>query len=344
MKVMVTGERGYIGAVLVPMLKEKGYEVVGYDSGFFAENLLEQFDEDYLKITKDIRDITREDLEGIDAIIHLAGLSNDPLGEFSPGLTEDINYNGTVRLAEMAKDVGVSRFVYASSQSMYGISDTCNELDEDDSEKNPVTAYAIAKWNAEQQLHSMSTDDFVVTSLRPSTVFGASPRLRCDIVFNNLVACAYTTGIIEIMSDGSPWRPVVHIKDVCSAFIAGLEAPAASVSGRAFNVGIPDGNFTVRDIAEAAQRSVPGSELIFTGEHTDPRTYRVSFKRILTELKDYYKPEWDLDMGGKELVEFFDRISFTEKQFRGQETIRLQQLSYLKETNRIDDTFRVVKN
>ena len=344
MKVMVTGERGYIGAVLVPMLKEKGYEVVGYDSGFFAENLLEQFDEDYLKITKDIRDITREDLEGIDAIIHLAGLSNDPLGEFSPGLTEDINYNGTVRLAEMAKDVGVSRFVYASSQSMYGISDTSNELDEDDSEKNPVTAYAIAKWNAEQQLHSMSKDDFVVTSLRPSTVFGASPRLRCDIVFNNLVACAYTTGIIEIMSDGSPWRPVVHIKDVCSAFIAGLEAPAASVSGRAFNVGIPDGNFTVRDIAEAAQRSVPGSELIFTGEHTDPRTYRVSFKRILTELKDYYKPEWDLDMGGKELVEFFDRISFTEKQFRGQETIRLQQLSYLKETNRIDDTFRVVKN
>jgi len=344
MKVMVTGERGYIGSVLVPILKEKGYEVVGYDSGYFSENLLEQFDEDYLKITKDIRDITREDLKGVDAIIHLAGLSNDPLGEFSPELTEDINYHGTMRLAEMAKDVGVSRFVYASSQSMYGISDTCNELDEDDSEKNPVTAYAIAKWNAEQQLHSMSTDDFVVTSLRPSTVFGASPRLRCDIVFNNLVACAYTTGIIEIMSDGSPWRPVVHIKDVCSAFIAGLEAPAASVSGRAFNVGIPDGNFTVRDIAEAAQRSVPGSELIFTGEHTDPRTYRVSFKRILTELKDYYKPEWDLDMGGKELVEFFDRISFTEKQFRGQETIRLQQLSYLKETNRIDDTFRVVKN
>ena len=344
MKVMVTGERGYIGAVLVPMLKEKGYEVVGYDSGFFAENLLEQFDEDYLKITKDIRDITREDLEGIDAIIHLAGLSNDPLGEFSPELTEDINYHGTMRLAEMAKDVGVSRFVYASSQSMYGISDTCNELDEDDSEKNPVTAYAIAKWNAEQQLHSMSKDDFVVTSLRPSTVFGASPRLRCDIVFNNLVACAYTTGIIEIMSDGSPWRPVVHIKDVCSAFIAGLEAPTALVSGRAFNVGIPDGNFTVRDIAEAAQRSVPGSELIFTGEHTDPRTYRVSFKRILTELKDYYKPEWDLDMGGKELVKFFDRICFTEEQFRGHETIRLLQLSYLKETNRIDDTFRVVNN
>ena len=340
---MVTGDRGYIGAALMPILKEKGYEVVGYDAGFFTDNLLEQFDENYLKITKDIRDIKKEDLKGVDVIIHLAGLSNDPLGEFSPKLTEDINYRGTIALAKMARDVGVSRLVYASSQSMYGISDTSSELDEDDSEKTPVTAYAIAKWNAEQQLHIMSTDDFVVTSLRPSTVFGASPRLRCDIVFNNLVACAYTTGKIEIMSDGSPWRPVVHIKDVCSAFIAGLEAPASLVSGRAFNVGIPDGNFTVRDIAEAAQRSVPGSELVFTGEHTDPRTYRVSFRRILTELKDYYKPEWDLDMGGKELVEFFDRIKFTEEQFRGKETIRLQQLVHLKENNFMNDTFRFVK-
>ncbi len=341
---MVTGNMGYIGPVLMSALKEKGYDVIGYDSGYFADNLLEEINEDYLQITKDIRDITKKDLAGIDTIIHLAGLSNDPLGEFSPKLTEDINYIGTMQLAEMAKDVGVSRFVYASSQSMYGVSDTSSELDEDNSEKNPVTAYAIAKWNAEQQLHSMITDDFVVTSLRPSTVFGASPRLRCDIVFNNLVACAYTTGKIEIMSDGSPWRPVVHIKDVCSAFIAGLEAPTAPVSGRAFNVGIPDGNFTVRDIAEAAQRSVPGSELIFTGEHTDPRTYRVSFKRILTELKDYYKPEWDLDKGGKELVRFFDRVGFTEEQFRGKETIRLQQLTYLKDNSIINDTLRVENN
>jgi nucleoside-diphosphate-sugar epimerase len=340
MRILITGDRGYIGSVLVPILQEKGYEVVGYDAGYFKDNLLEQFDENYLKITKDIRDINKEDLKGVDVVIHLAGLSNDPLGEFSPKLTEDINYNGTMALAIMARDVGVSRLVYASSQSMYGISDTCNELDEDDSEKAPVTAYAIAKWNAEQQLHSMSTDDFVITSLRPSTVFGESPRLRCDIVFNNLVACAYTTGKIEIMSDGSPWRPVVHIKDVCSAFIAGLEAPATLVSGRPFNVGIPDGNFTVRDIAEAAQRSVPGSELIFTGDHTDPRTYRVSFRRILTELKDYYKPKWDLDMGGRELVEFFDRIKFTEEQFRGRETIRLQQLVNLKENNYLNDTFR----
>ena len=341
---MVTGDRGYIGTILVPILQKKSYDVIGYDSGYFSENLLEEINEDYLQITKDIRDITREDLAGIDMIIHLAGLSNDPLGEFSPMLTEDINYIGTMQLAEMAKDVGVSRFVYASSQSMYGVSNTISELGEDDSEKNPVTAYAIAKWNAEQKLHSMTSDDFVVTSFRPSTVFGVSPRLRCDIVFNNLVACAYTTGKIEIMSDGTPWRPVVHIKDVCSAFIAGLEAPSKLVSGRAFNVGMPNGNFTVRDIAEAARRSVPGSKLIIAGEHTDSRTYRVSFERILTELKDYYKPEWDLDKGGKELVRFFDRVGFTEEQFRGKETIRLQQLTYLKDNSIINDTLRLENN
>ena len=341
MRILVTGDRGYIGSVLVPMLIEKGYEVVGFDSGYFSDNLLEKFDEDYQKITKDIRDIEIEDLDGVDGIIHLAGLSNDPLGEFSPMLTEDINYNGTMNLALKARDAGVSRFVYASSQSMYGVSNTTSELDEDDSKKNPVTAYAIAKWKAEQQLHSMSTNNFVVTSLRPSTVFGASPRLRCDIVFNNLVACAYTTGKIEIMSDGSPWRPVVHIKDVCSAFLSGIEAPSDIVSSRAFNVGIPNGNFTVKDIAEAAQRSVPGSELVFTGEHTDPRTYRVSFDRILNELKDYYKPQWNLDMGGKELVELFDRINLKEDIFRGRKTNRIKQLTFLMEGSLIDDYFRM---
>jgi nucleoside-diphosphate-sugar epimerase len=340
---MVTGDKGYIGSVLIPILKNKGYDVIGYDSGYFVSNLLGKSDKDYVEITKDIRDITKKDLKGVKGIIHLAGLSNDPLGEFSPMLTEEINYNGTMHLAKLAKESGVLRFVYASSQSMYGVSDTSNDLDEDNSDKNPVTAYAIAKWKAEQHLHKMSTDDFIVTSFRPSTVFGVSPRLRCDIVFNNLVACAYTTGKIEIMSDGTPWRPVVHIEDVCSAFIAGLEAPAVLVSGRAFNVGIPDGNFTVRDIAEAAQRAVPGSELIFTGEHADPRTYKVSFKRILTELKDYYKPKWSLDMGGKELVSFFDRINFTEHQFRGRKSVRLQQLTYLKDNNRIDSTLRFVK-
>ena len=340
MKVMVTGDLGYIGSVLVSTLVSRGYEVVGYDIGYFEENLLDDVPVKYKTIRKDIRDIEDRDLSGVNAIIHLAGLSNDPLGEFSPELTEDINYAGTIKLAKKAKESGVSRFVYASSQSLYGISDTSSELDEDQSEKKPVTAYAIAKWRAEQELHSLATSDFVVTSFRPSTVFGASPRLRCDIVFNNLVACAYTTGKIEIMSDGSPWRPVVHVKDVCSAFIAGIEAPAELVRARAFNVGIVDGNYTVRDIAEAAQRAVPGCDLVFTGTHTDPRTYRVGFQRILQELEGYYKPVWDLERGGQELVDYFDLIGFTEAQFRGRETIRLRQLKYLSDNNKIDATLR----
>jgi nucleoside-diphosphate-sugar epimerase len=176
----------------------------------------------------------------------------------------------------------------------------------------------------------MQSSNFKVVAFRPSTVFGASPRLRCDIVYNNLVACAFTTGAIEIKSDGTPWRPVVHVEDVCSAFIAGLEATSELVAGRAFNVGIPNGNFTVRDLAEAAQSSVPGSELKFTGEHgTDSRTYQVGFKRILTELKDYYKPKWNLAEGGKELIKMFEKISLTENDFRGDRCIRLKKINQL---------------
>jgi nucleoside-diphosphate-sugar epimerase len=219
---------------------------------------------------------------------------------------------------------------------MYGISDTENELDEENSEKNPVTAYARTKWEAELELKKIHSDDFVVACFRPSTIFGASPRLRCDIVYNNLVACAYTTGKIEILSDGSPWRPVVHVKDVCQAFLAGLEGPSELVGGKAFNVGIPNGNFTVRNLAEAAQRCVPGCELVFLNEHTDPRTYRVSFKRILSELKGYYQPEWDLDKGGKELVEYFDKVKFTENDFRGSKCNRLIQLELLRKQNKLN--------
>ena len=343
MRILLTGDRGYVGTVLSSILIEKEYDVVGYDIGYFADNLLTEEDHDYPKITKDIRDLEVIDLQGIDAVIHLAGLSNDPLGEFSPRLTQEINYQGTINLVEKAKQAGIKRIVYASSQSMYGVSETDDELDEDNSLKNPVSAYAIAKWDAEQKINQMSSDDLVITSFRPSTVFGASPRLRCDIVFNNLVACAYTTGKIEIMSDGSPWRPVVHVRDVCSAFIAGLEAPKSIISGRAFNVGILDGNYTVRDLAEAAQRSVPGSELTYTGEHgSDARTYKVSFKRILSDLKDYYKPEWSLDKGGEELVEFFRKVEFNEGQFRGAQCVRLEQLLSLQKNNLIDDNLRML--
>jgi nucleoside-diphosphate-sugar epimerase len=344
MKVLVTGNNGYVGTVLTDVLIQKGYSVTGLDVNYFESCTLEPVKQHSHQVVKDIREVDINEVAGFDAIVHLAGLSNDPMGELNPGLTEEINFRGTVNLARLSKKAGVERFVYASSQSMYGISDTENELDEDDSEKNPVTAYARTKWEAELELKKMHSNDFVVACFRPSTVFGASPRFRSDIVYNNLVACAYTTGRIEILSDGSPWRPVVHVKDVCQAFISGLEAPPELVGGKAFNVGIPEGNFTVKELAEAAQRSVPGCELVFLNEHTDPRTYRVSFKRILSKLKDYFQPEFDLDRGGMELVDYFDKVNFTEKDFRGRTCNRLAQLKFLQENHSINNQLRFSRN
>jgi len=329
MRILVTGNNGYIGSVLSKLLLEKGYQVVGLDTNYYSET--EQ-------VNKDIRNISAEDLKDIDVIIHLAALSNDPLGEFDPKITEEINYQATKSLANLAEQAGVKRFIYASSQSIYGISEIDEELDEDNSKKDPLTAYAKTKWNAERELKKLGSDNFTVVCFRPSTVFGPSSNFRADIVFNNLVACTYTTGKIEIKSDGSPWRPVVHIKDVCKAFIAGLEAPKELIANQSFNVGIKNGNYTVKELAQAAQKAVPKSSLVFTGEHgVDARTYKVCFNKILTVLKDYYKPEWDLTKGGKELVEFFDKIKFTEEMFRGRECNRLAQLKYLVENQKIDE-------
>jgi nucleoside-diphosphate-sugar epimerase len=336
-KILITGDRGYIGSVLAQVLSEHSYDIVGFDTDYYRGRDLYSVERSYRKITRDIRSVSPEDVQGVEAVVHLAGLSNDPLGELAPNLTEDINLRGTLQLARLAREAGVKRFVYASSQSMYGISNTDDELDEDDSDKNPLTAYARTKWDAELQLKELANENFTIVCFRPSTVFGASPRLRCDIVFNNLVACAYTTGKIEIKSDGTPWRPVVHVRDVSSAFLAGLEAPKELVAGRSFNVGIPDGNYTVRDLAEAAQKAVPGSILTFTGEHgSDSRTYKISFKRILNELKDYYKPAWNLERGGSELVALFEKTGFTEDQFRGLVCNRLMSLNHLTQSNQIN--------
>lgn len=339
MKILVTGNLGYIGCVLTDILIDNGFRVTGLDTNYYDSlSPLSKNSKKVKQIRKDIRNVSKEDIQNIDSIIHLAALSNDPIGELNPQLTFDINYQSTINLAQLAKETGVKRFVYASSQSMYGISQTDEELDEDLSSKKPITAYAKTKWDAEVALKKMGDDNFLVVCFRPSTVFGASPKLRCDIVYNNLVACAYTTGKIEIKSDGTPWRPVVHIKDVCSAFIAGLVAPEKLVVNQSFNVGIKNGNFTVRDLAEAAQRAVPGSTLSFTGEHgKDSRTYKVSFKKILTLLKDYFKPAWDLDKGGKELVDFFKVVKFTEKDFRGRMCNRLLQIKYLREQDRLNE-------
>ncbi len=330
MRVLLTGNNGYIGTVLTKELLKKNYEVIGYDVDYFYDCNLSKIETNQIKnIKKDIRSISYDDLDGIDIVIHLAGLANDPLGDFDPKLTEEINFQSTIKLTEICKKQKVKRFIYASSQSMYGISDGQKELEEDNSQKNPVTAYAKTKWEAEKKIKDLNDDEFTVVMFRPSTVFGVSPGLRCDIVYNNLVACAYTTGKIEILSDGSPWRPVIHVKDLCKAFISGIEAPKKIVSGQSFNVGIKDGNYTVKELAEAAQRVVPGSELVFLNQHSDPRTYKVSFDKILTTLKDYFKPEWSLDKGGNELVNYFKEIDFSENDFRNMKVNRLKKLENL---------------
>jgi nucleoside-diphosphate-sugar epimerase len=338
MNILVTGNKGYIGCILTSLLLEKGYTVTGFDTDFYRGCELKKLDQNIQQINKDVRQASKADLKDIDAIIHLAALSNDPLGALNQQLTYDINYTATVRMATLAKEMGIKRFVYSSSQSMYGIAKTDEALDEDTSEKNPLTMYAKTKWDAECALKKLGDDDFTVVCFRPSTVFGVSPRLRCDIVYNNFIANAYVTGKIEVKSDGSPWRPVIHVKDVSHAFISGLEAPEKLISNESFNVGIKGGSFTVKQLAEAAQKVVKGSSIVYTGEHgSDARTYRVSFTKILTVLKDYYKPEWDLLRGGKELVSFFDTIHFTEAMFKGGQCNRTRQLQSLMNERKLNE-------
>ncbi len=332
MNILVTGNLGYIGPVLTLKLERIGHTVIGYDIGYFKDCLTSDYNQPKKQIIKDLRNIQEEDINDIDIVVHLASLSNDPLGEFMPELTNEINYVATMKLAKIAKKKGVKKFIFASTQSIYGISDTENELEEDNSIKNPITAYAKTKWKAEQELMQMSNNHFCVTALRPSTVFGPSPRFRADIVFNNLCACAYTTQNIEIWSDGSPWRPVIHIEDVCDAFIACIKAEKELINKEAFNIGLRGGNYTVKQIAEAAQKSFPNSRLVFLNKTgNDNRTYKVNFDKINTKLQKYFKPIWNLENGGKQLINYFKEINLKTEDFRGRKTIRLQQLKYLAE-------------
>tara|TARA_Y100000294_G_C8560747_1_gene338994 strand:+ start:986 stop:2020 length:1035 start_codon:yes stop_codon:yes gene_type:complete len=338
MRILVTGNLGYIGSVLSEILQNKGYDVMGYDIGYFKDCITSNYNPVSKQINKDLRKLEKNEIENIDCIIHLASLSNDPLGAFIPELTEEINYNATIRLAEIAKKNNVKRFIFASTQSIYGVSKTDEELDEDSSVKDPITAYAITKWKAEKELMNMADDNFTVCALRPSTVFGPSPRFRADIVFNNLVACAYTTKKIEIWSDGSPWRPVIHVDDVCDAFISCLMAPEDKINKQSFNVGVLGGNYTVKDLAVAAKKCFPDSKLVFFNQTgNDDRTYKVNFKKINTVLKEYFKPIWNLDNGGQQLIKYFKQIKLIKDDFRGKKTMRLKQLTYLKENKFLND-------
>jgi nucleoside-diphosphate-sugar epimerase len=309
-KVMVTGNLGYIGPVLIENLKHEGFYTVGIDSGLYINNFLKEYHCPDIQILKDIREIQISDMIDIDFVIHLAGLSNDPLGSFDESLTYEINYHATVNLAKLAKSAGVKRFIYASSQSVYGLSDKDDYLTED-SITNPLTAYAKSKLMSEETIIELADSEFSCTILRPATAFGSSPNFRYDIVANGFVTDAIYQGIITVKSDGSPWRPLSHVKDISRAFLACLVAPTTIINKQIFNVGTNNNNYRVVDILDFVKQIID-ADVVFTNEHIDSRSYKVSSDKILRILGDYYSPVMDLSTGIEEIRDFIVNLELED--------------------------------
>ena len=337
MKVLVTGTEGYLGSLLPPLLIERGHEVIGVDTGYYKVGWLYNGTEVTAKtLTKDIRNITREDLEGVEAIVHMAELSNDPTGQLSPTITYDINHKGSVRLATIAKEAGVRRFVYMSSCSVYGVATEGDVTEE--SSVNPQTAYAECKTLVERDVMPMADDSFSPTFMRNATAFGASPRMRFDIVLNNLAGLAWTTKEIKMTSDGTPWRPLVHALDICKAIVCALEAPRDVVHAQVFNVGDTSNNYRVKEIAEIIADIFTGCQLSFGDSGADNRSYRVSFEKINTTLPGF-KCDWDAKRGAQQLFDLFTQIDMTKETFESRGFTRLKQLEYLIRTQQIYKDF-----
>lgn len=339
MKILITGTEGYIGARMAPILAARGHNVTGLDTGFYREGCL------YLDpvgmpmaprtIFRDLRTLAPQDFEGFDAVVHLAELSNDPLGENRPEITFKINHEGSVLVARAAKQAGVKRFVYASSCSVYGFGSGGDFLDET-SPTNPQTAYAKCKVNVERDVKPMADGDFCVSFLRNATAYGPSPRMRFDIVLNDLCALAWTKKKIAMVSDGSPWRPIVHIEDIIDAVRCTLEAPAATVNGEIFNVGATSENYRIREIAGIVARAFPGCEVSAGPPSGDNRSYRVSFDKIASKLPGF-KARWTAQRGAEEFRKLFERIEFSPQTYEFRAFTRLKQLKYLQRTGQINE-------
>ena len=340
MRAFITGVNGYIGAVLGPYLLKRGIDVRGLDTGFYRDGWLYSDDRSLsaspFTLNKDLRHVTESDLEGCDAVVHLAELSNDPLGQNNPALTHQINHQGSVRLAQLARNAGIGRFVYMSSCSVYGAG-TGEFLDES-APTNPQTAYAECKVLVERDVGAMAGADFAPVFMRNATAYGPSPRMRFDIVLNDLCALAWTTRRIVMVSDGSPWRPLVHILDICEAIHCALKAPADAVRGRVFNVGQDSDNYRVREIAQIVASEFPGCEVSAGPPSKDNRSYRVSFARIHRELPGF-KCSYSARDGARQFRELFERIQFGPESYQFRAFTRLKQLKYLQATKQVDTDF-----
>ncbi len=332
MQIFLTGSEGFIGPVVWRLLRSAGHELTGLDAGYFAGSSSAE------SSRRDVRDLTPADLEGFDAVVHLAALSNDPMGELHGEWTHQINCEGSLHLARAAKAAGVSRFLFSSSCSIYGSSE--GEFATETAPLQPLSAYAISKVRTEEGLDKLAGPSFSPVSLRNATAYGASPNPRLDLVLNNLTAWAYTTGRVQIMSDGSPWRPIVHIEDIARAFAAALSAPREAIHNQAFNVGATEENYQVRDLGTIVAETVPGSIVTYSGKaNPDPRNYRVDFSKI-RQAMPHFRTDWTARRGAAELLASYRDLNLAESDLESRHYIRLKQLKHLLDAGELDETLR----